>query len=246
MTDVTPPPAPATTPLWEDFIDIFTSPRAVFERRMADPRFFVAWIVIVILFAVLTFGGWGAVEQAYTADGQRQIEKYIAANPQLPAEAVEQMRSGRGPGSGMAKFIIPIAAGVVMLLVGVTTWLTGKIVGATTAFGQAFLIATYAYIPKLLGSVVAIVLGFTLPEAMLNTAAHLTLGPALALDPVTADPVLMAFAMRLDVFTLWTTALIAIGLRVTGALSTQKAVAAGVIVWILGALIPLGGAMMQR
>ena len=40
MTDVTPPPAPPTTPIWEDFIDIFTSPSAVFAygTSVVSPR----------------------------------------------------------------------------------------------------------------------------------------------------------------------------------------------------------------
>ena len=240
---VTPPPAPATTPLWEDFLDIFTSPSAVFERRKDDPAFFVPWIVFVVAIAVLVLGGWSLLEDVYRADQMRGVEKYIASHPDLPANVVEQMRSG-GPGAGFVKYIIPVAAGFIVLLVGLVTWVSGKIVGAKTQMGQAFMIAAYAFFPKILGAVASIVLVLVLPETMLTTASHLTLGPAIALDPATTSPALLAFATRLDVFTIWTTVLIALGLKVTGGIDTQKAIIAGVVIWLIGALMPVGMALM--
>lgn len=243
MTDVTPPPAPPTTPVWEDFLDIFLSPSAVFERRKEDPAFFIPWLVFVGITAALVIGGWGILEPVMHADQVRGIEKYIASHPDLPANIVEAMRSGNTPGAGLAKFFVPIGAAVVVLLVGFMTWGAGKLTGAATSLAQAFMVAAYAYFPKLIDAVVSLVLAIVLPDSMLNTAGHLKLGPSMFLDPDHTPLALTAFVTRLDVFTLWTTVLIAIGLKVTGKLSTQKAVIAGVIVWLLGALVPVLGAL---
>lgn len=243
MTDVTPPPAPAGTPIWEDFIDIFSSPSAVFERRKDDPNFLLPWLLFAGITAAIVLGGWSILEPVMRADQLRGIEKYIAAHPELPADMVERMRSGNMPGAGIAKFVIPIAAAIVVLLVGVITWLGGKIVGAATSFGQAMMVAAYAYLPKVIDGVVSLVLAIALPDSMLTTAGHLKLGPSMFLDPGHTSLVLTAFVTRLDLFTLWTTVLIAIGLKVTGKLTTQKAAIAAVIIWLIGALVPMLGAL---
>jgi membrane protein, antimicrobial resistance system len=246
MTDVTPPPAPATPSAWEDMIEIFTSPSAVFARRREDPTFFVPWLILVVLMAVLYLGGWGLIEDAFRADQIRGAEKYLASHPEIPAEMAEQMRSGNGPGAGLVKYFFPIGMGIAVFIVGLMSWVSARIVGATTSFGQAFMVATYAFVPRILGSLVAILLAVMLPESMMTTAAHLSLSPAIAFDPTTTDPVLMAFLTRFDLFTLWSTVLIAIGIRVTGAVSAQKAYIAAFIVWLIAALPQVGGALMSR
>ena len=63
-----------------------------------------------------------------------------------------------------------------------------------------------------------------------------TLGVGRFLDPDVASPLLLAIVGRLDVFTIWVTVLLAIGLSVTGNISRQKAAIAAVVVWMLGAL----------
>jgi hypothetical protein len=50
---------------------------------------------------------------------------------------------------------------------------------------------------------------------------------------------------RLDVFTLWVTVLIAIGLAVTGKISRGKAAVAAAIVWVIGALPTIAAALRQ-
>jgi len=58
--------------------------------------------------------------------------------------------------------------------------------------------------------------------------------------------VLMAFLGRIDVFTLWVTLLIVIGIRQMGKVSTGQAALAGVIAWVGGALPTVLPALMQK
>lgn len=243
MTDVIPPPAPLSTPLWEDILDIFLSPSAVFERRKEDPTFFLPWIIFVVVTAAIVIGGWGILEPVIHADQMRGVEKYIASHPDLPANIVETMRSGNGPGAGIVKYIVPVSAAVIVLLVGFFTWLAGKMVGGVSTLAQAMMVAAYAYFPKILDGIVSLVLAIALPDSMLNTAGHLKLGPSMFLDPDHTSLILSALVTRLDLFTLWTTVLLALGLKVTGKLTTQKAVIAGIVVWLVGALVPVLGAL---
>jgi hypothetical protein len=55
--------------------------------------------------------------------------------------------------------------------------------------------------------------------------------------------VLITILGRLDLITLWCTALLAIGLSVTGRISIQKSAIAAGLVWLIAGLWPLWGAI---
>jgi hypothetical protein len=131
------------------------------------------------------------------------------------------------------------------MLVGLATWAAGKMVGAVTSLGAAMMIATYSYFPRLLELLVSGAQALLLPEEQLTGRASTALGAARALDPDTASALLMAGLLRVDVFTLWITFLLAVGLRVAGRVPMSRALVAAAIVWVLGALPGLLGAMIS-
>ena len=47
----------------------------------------------------------------------------------------------------------------------------------------------------------------------------------------------------MDLFTIWVTVLLAIGLHVVGKIPKQQAAIAAAITWVVGALLPLFGAL---
>jgi hypothetical protein len=63
------------------------------------------------------------------------------------------------------------------------------------------------------------------------------------MNPDTASPVAIALASRVDLFTIWVTVLLAIGLHVVGKVPKEKAAIAGAITWIVGALPAVFGAL---
>jgi hypothetical protein len=62
------------------------------------------------------------------------------------------------------------------------------------------------------------------------------------MDPDHTSAVLIALASRVDVFTIWVTVLLAIGLSVVGRIPRQQAAIAAAIVWLLGAIPAVIGA----
>jgi hypothetical protein len=80
----------------------------------------------------------------------------------------------------------------------------------------------------------------------LTSVLKTTAGVGHFLNPDTTSPLLIALLSRLDVFTIWVTVLLAIGLHVTGSVPKARAYAAGAIVWVLGALPGVLEAMRQR
>ncbi len=158
--------APVATPraaVWEDFIDIFYAPSAVFRRRETG-NVFIPLAVITILCGVLFYLNSGALQPMFDAEFDRQMATAMRQNPNIPPEAVDRMRGFALRIQQVAMFIfMPIA----IFGVGVTTWLAGKLVDATQTFRAALVVAAYAYAPRIVDSVLHGVQGLFLdPEAV--------------------------------------------------------------------------------
>jgi len=239
MTDVTPPPAPPSTPLWEDLVDIFTSPSKVFERRREEPSVIVPLLVVTVVIGLIMFGTKDLMSPIFDAEFARGMAQAQKANPNLTAE---QMEAGKGVARTIATFggfiIIPLA----ILLLGLTTYVVGKMVSAATTMGQAMMVAALAYVPRIVATILAAVQAAVMDPASLNSQFAIHIGPARFLDPLTANLAVLTLLGRFELFVIWSTILVAIGLKVTGKISTQKAAIAGFLVWLIASLWPLWGA----
>ena len=122
------------------------------------------------------------------------------------------------------------------MLIGVMTWLVAKLVDARQELRAAMVVTGYSYVPRILQWIVYAVEGLVLRPDQLNGLAKLSVGPARFVDPVTTNPVVLQMLLRLDLFTIWVTVLLAIGVYVTGQLSKQRAAVAGVMFWIVGSI----------
>jgi hypothetical protein len=219
-------PAPERAALWEDFLEIFIKPADVFERRKAS-GFVIPLVVLTVLFAVLWFGLKGAFQPMMDAENARAIARVMAKNPQITEEMIA---GNRAMGEKLGPLMVMIGVPIAVLFIGLFTWGAGKLVGAAT------MIATYSYFPRLLELLVSGAQVLLLPEEQITGRASVSLGAARALDPDTASTTLMAVLMRVDVFTLWVTFLLAVGLRVVGKVPMSKALVAAGVVWVLGGL----------
>jgi hypothetical protein len=230
----------AAKPVWEDMLDIFYAPAAVFARRRIDGRFGLALIVLVALFTFLALSSRSVLAPLYDAEFNRGLAKAMEANPQLTAEQLSGMR---GFGEIMlivgSALFVPFAA----LLVGAAMRLIGALFDAALTFKLAVMVTIYAQFPRALQQLLGLVQGFILaPESMTSRFA-IGFSPARFMDVDTASPMLLALAERFDLFTIWTTILLAIGFRVVGKLPNGRAYLAATLVWVIGALPALFGAL---
>ena len=90
--------------------------------------------------------------------------------------------------------------------------------------------------PRILEGVINSIQGLFLDPAQLDGRFRISLGLGRFLDPDTTSPLLIALVGRIDVFTIWITVLIAIGLSVTGQIPLSRAAIAAAIVWLVGGL----------
>ncbi len=232
-------PAPERAALWEDFLEIFIKPSAVFERRK-DAGFLVPLIVLTVIIALLWFGLKDAMQPIIEADTIRSATKAMAKNPQFTEEMMAQQLS---MAAKMTPIFATIAIPVIVLLLGLTTWLAGKMVGAAMSLGAAMMIATYSYYPKVLAFLVTGAQALLLPEEQVSGGTSVSIGPARAFDPDTASTLIVGTLVRLDLFTLWITFLLAVGIRVVGKVPMSKALVAAGIIWLLGHIPTLFGAI---
>jgi hypothetical protein len=225
---------------WEDFVDILYAPSAVFARRRAAGV--AAPIIVVSLAAGLIFLlTLDALGPAMEAEFARAIDG-ARAGRELPPEAVERMRSVGETIARVSAFVfMPIMIG----LGGALLWGAGRLLGAAQTFGAAVMVAAYAHVPRVLEGVANGLQAVLLDAESLDGITRLSVGPARFLDPDTTSPMLLAWLGPLDLFTLWVTALLAIGLSVTGGISRRRAAVAAAMVWVASAVPRVLGALSR-
>jgi len=232
--------APTTKPekasLLDDFMDIFYAPAAVFARR-ANASFWVPLLIITVLLGVIFMANRDLIDPIMEAEMARAMAK---SSQQLTPEQMAAGRKFAGLLGTVGAFLGPP---VVMLLLGITIWLVGKLFDATESVNAAIVVATFSYVPRIIEGIVNRVEGLMIDPSTLNSRYSLTLGVGRFLDPDTTSPILLGLVGRIDVFTIWITVLIAIGLAVTGKISRGRAAIAAAIVWLVGALPTLAGAL---
>jgi hypothetical protein len=243
MTDAASVPATMKTEraaVWEDFIDIFYAPSQVFARR-AQGSVWVPLIVLTIAMSVLVYVNSGVLESVMSAEFDRGMAAAIKSNPRITPEMVDSMRR---VGLRIGQFggvFMPIG----VLLTGTLVWLIGKLFEARQTYRAAMVVASYAFMPRILEGVLSGLQGLFLDPAQLNGRFRLTLGIGRFFDPDTMSPLLLGLIGRIDVFTIWVTVLLAIGLSVTGGISRSRAFLAAPLIWAAGAL-PLVAQGMRR
>ena len=239
-----PAPAGAATPSapaswWEDFIDIFYAPAQVFARRESS-GFGIPMLVVTLMLALIAIANSGAMQPIMDAEFTRATAAAMKKNPQVTAE---MMAKSRAFGEAIAKYGAFVFVPVGIFLTGLVLWIVGKFFDARQTLGAAIMVASYAFVPRIVEGVLNGVQLLLLDPATLNGRFRLSLGLGRFLDPDTASPVLVALLGRIDVFTIWITVLLAIGLAVTGKIPRSRAAIAGVLVWVIGALPSLLGAL---
>ena len=246
METLTPPTAdpveapPEPTSLWEDLVEIFVAPRDVFARRR-DGRYGAALVVLTVVTVFLAYGMLQALGPAFDAEFDRAMRRAAENGGRaLPAEQMAQARTIQGYGMvGGSLVIVPILA----FATGGGILLLARILGAAVGFAVSMVIATYSLYPGILRSLAMILQGLLMDaqDGITRTA----IGPARFLDPDTTSPALLAVLGRVELFALWGAVLIAIGLQAAGRVPAGKAWVAAAVVWLVGMVPQLLGALAR-
>jgi hypothetical protein len=225
-------PAPEKAGVFEDFIDIFFSPAKVFARRAtASPM--VPFLVVAALCIGLFIANRNVYAAIMDAEMTRSFESAMKQNPQITADQMAAMKAAGGKFATVgAFFIMPVS----LLVLGLVTWLVGKILGGTISYGTALLVASFSWMPRVVEAVLASVQGMMLDTSRMTSRTELQLGIGRLLDPATTSPALLQLSSRVDLFTLWVTVLLALGLVHAGKVPKGKSLLAGILVFLIGSI----------
>jgi hypothetical protein len=243
MTDdgavTTSPPTPTedTPSVWEDFIDIFYAPAAVFERRRGQSP----WPVLVTLTIVMVvlFLAW---QRSLGPVMAAEMQRAMAENPNVSSEQMEQFGS---VGRIFAVIGFAVSFPVSVLLVALTAWVLVRLFDAKTGFLAILMVAAYSQIVRIAQFVVGLLQGLLMDVNRMDSVHDVSIGAARFLDQPESSAMLVNLAARVDLFTLWATALIAIGVRVVARLPRASAWTVAVLVWLIGAVPTVIGALMS-
>lgn len=231
-------PSPAKAGLWEDFVDIFYAPSSVFARR-SDGKFGLALLFLAIVILALVFLTKNAMQPVMDAEWTRQTAAAMRKNPSITAE---QMAGSRGIFETIGPIIIAIVITLSALGAGLVLWGVGKLFDAKESLAAAMMIGTYAEFPRIVQILTNAAQGLVMNPEKLNSMNAVGFSIARFMDPDGA-PLMIALASRVDLFTIWVTVLLAIGLHVVGKIPKQQAAIAAVITWVIGALPAVFGAL---
>lgn len=240
MTETPAGASSSNSGLWEDFIDILYQPSAVFDRRR-EGQFGLGLVVLIVMWAVLYFALQNGIGPIIDVEMSRQAAAMAEKNPSMTAE---QLSSAKSAMEKFALFGAIIFVPVGIFITGVLLWLAGKIVEAKVAFAAAMMIATYSQIPRIIELVLNAVQGLFMPPEAITSRYAVTLGIGRFLDP-DSNPILLTVLGGIDLFTIWTLVLMAIGLSVVARTSLKRGAIAAALVWCVTLLPALFGALAQ-
>lgn len=232
-------PTPSKAGLWEDFVDIFYAPSSVFARR-SNGQVGLAFLFLIVASTILIFVTKNAMQPVMDAEFARQSAAAMRKNPNLTAE---QMASGRAFFETIGPIFYAVILAVSVFLTAFVLWLVSKLFDAKASFMAAIMIATYSEFPRIPQILVNAAQALFMSPEKLNGINAVGLSPARFMDPDQASAVAIALAARLDLFTIWVTVLLGIGIYVVGKVTKQQAAIIAVIVWVVGALPSVLGAL---
>jgi hypothetical protein len=223
--------APRSSSIFEDIVEIFASPAQVFARRKGR-GFWLALLIYAVITAALVIGTRPLMQPVFDALWPQMLAQIQAKNANITPEQLTAIRHSQ-PIIFMVSIIV--ISPITVLVVGLLLWRVGKLFDAEQSLGNSMMVATFASFPRILAWVAGALILLVMDPAKVTSQWSAT--PSLAHFVNGAQqPVVAALLARVDIFTIWTTVLLAIGLSVTGNISRKKAAYAAIIVWIIGAL----------
>lgn len=230
---------PGRAGLWEDFVDIFYAPSSVFARRSGG-QFGMPLLFLVLAGTVLFFLTKNATQPIMDAEFTRQTAAAMRNNPNITAE---QAASSRGFFETLSPIFFAVGITLSIIGTGFVLWAVGKLFDAKESVAAAIMIATYSEVPRLVQILTNAAQGLVMAPEKLNSMNAVGFNLARFMDPDNASKVMIALASRVDLFTIWITVLLAIGIHVVGKIPKQQAWITAAITWVVGALPAVLGAL---
>lgn len=214
--------------VWEDFMDIFYAPAQVFRRR-AGGNFWIPLMVVTLLMTVLAFANRNVMLPIMDAEFARTAPAVLRANPNL---TMEMLQRGKNIGFLAAMYGTVVLVPIMALLFAFVAWALAWLFDGRISWNAAMVIACYGLVPRVVQGIVLSMQGLLMDPASLVSRFSIEVGPGRLADPATVSPLVGALYDHTDLFVLWTTVLVTIGVATIGKIPKLRALAFGAAFWV--------------
>jgi len=242
----TPSPAPVAPEsgggFFQNLIDIYFSPREAFTRIVRNPRFLLPLVGYVVL--VLGFTGIWMQKMDAREFMKTQIEESGQAD-RIPAEQREAIIEQQAKWMPIFAWVMgPVGIAVSLLVIaGALLFIYRFFYAAEVSFRQSFAIVTWIFFAVgLVTTPVTLAVMSLKGDWNINPQEAVQANLGLLLEKSSAAKPLWTLLTNIDVFSLWTVFLLAVGFAVASRKTTGSALWGVAIPWILIVLAKVGWA----
>lgn len=211
---------------------VFFEPGKVFADVSAKPRPFVPILISILIgiafvYSISTHIGWDRTIRATLANNSRVADMTVAQKEQMIATSAKVASVVGWIGAIVGA---PLS---ILIIAGVLTGIFNALLGTDLKFAQTFAITAYAMLVRGLYSALLILLIYLKPPEDFNIQVS-PFSPAGYISRADTPKWLFSLASSLDLFTIWSIVLVAIGFSVASKkLSFSKCLTAIVIPWLV-------------
>ena len=241
-TSLPAPEAQAAVSPFGRIVGVFFSPKATFEDIVRKP----SWILPISLLTVFSLAVCFAINQRVNWRDfiSQQMEKSPQA-AQMSPEQKQQRIEGGAKFSPIFTYAVGLLGPIIgALVVALVMWGAYSLLGgASTNFGTSFAITSHAWLTGLISSILFIVVLYLKPYGTIDLENPVAANLAAVL-PDDAAKWLVALGKSIDLFTIWTLILLAIGFSAADPkkLRGSKAFSIAFSVWAVYVVLRVGWA----
>ena len=240
-TDVVPPSAaePEAPNTIQRIMGVLFNPGETFESIVKRPNILGPLLIFIIISVV------SAVAVAVKVDFNALAREAIEANPNIPADKAEGAVSMTKGIMKVSMYASPVLIVLMLVIASGVLLLAFKMFGGEGDFNIALAVTTYAWFPRLIRGI----LGAIVMLSKSSLSIYELQNPVMSnlgflFDPKT-QPVQYAIGSSLDIFNLWSLALLIIGFAAMSKLSKVRSAVIIVVLWLVVNLLSLIGPAMQ-
>ena len=194
---------------------VFFEPTKTFEDIAARPGWLVPMIIIMVCAMSVTVAftqhvGWERFFRQQFENSPRTAQMPTDQKEQLIATQSKYAPIGAG---GFILIGLPISY---LITSAVLLGIVAGIMSAPVKFKQVYAVMCYASLTSVVSSILTLAVMFLKSPDQFNLQNALVFNPGAFMDPQTSSKFLYSLATSLDLFSLWTMFLIAVGLKAAG------------------------------
>lgn len=214
------------------------SPDETFREIALKPDVLIPLLIILVLTTI------SGIVLAPRLDYESLRPQMAAKNPNLAPEDLDRAIKMAGAVGKVSAYASPVLVLLVFVCVAAVLLLAFRLFGGEGTFFQAFSIVTYAWIPRVIQSVILTVIIAIKGMADVNDIPTLVRSNPAFLVDMADHPVLFSFLATFDVFTIWTVVLLIIGFAYMSRFTKARSATIIVSIWAFITVLKLGFAAM--